>query len=87
MNGWSILRDAVVCDAFINVPVLKHHGLTGLTLSMKNLMGVCVGVRGMMHMNIGQNLVDVTDFIKPELTVIDATRVLTRNGPTPQDII
>jgi uncharacterized protein (DUF362 family) len=82
MQGWTILRDAVVCDTFINVPVLKHHGLTGLTLSMKNLMGVCTGVRGLIHIDIGPKLVDLTDFIKPELTVIDATRMLVRNGPT-----
>jgi uncharacterized protein (DUF362 family) len=82
MAGWPILRDAVVCDTFINVPVLKHHGLTGLTLSMKNLMGVCSGKRGQMHVDIGRKLADLTDFISPDLTVIDATRVLTRNGPS-----
>lgn len=82
MEGWSILRDAVVCDTFINVPVLKHHALTGLTLSMKNLMGVCTGTRGLIHMGIGKKMVDLTDFISPDLTVIDATRVLTRNGPS-----
>ncbi len=82
MEDWPILRDAIVCDTFINVPVLKHHGLTGLTLSMKNLMGVCTGSRGSMHVNIGTKLVDLTDFIAPELTVMDATRVLTRNGPS-----
>jgi uncharacterized protein (DUF362 family) len=86
MEGWTILRDAVVCDVLINVPVLKHHGLTGLTLSMKNLMGVCGGVRGLMHVGIGAKLVDLTDFIKPELTVIDATRFLTRNGPSGGDV-
>ncbi|MFH0754120.1 MAG: DUF362 domain-containing protein [Candidatus Omnitrophota bacterium] len=82
MQGWTLLRDAVVCDTFINVPVLKHHGLTGLTLSMKNLMGVCTGVRGLMHVDIGPKLVDLTDFISPELTVVDATRMLVRNGPS-----
>jgi len=82
MEGWPILRDAVVCDTFINVPVLKHHGLTRLTLSMKNLMGVCSGTRGRIHFGIGKNLVDLTDFISPDLTVIDATRVLMKNGPS-----
>jgi len=82
MEGWPILRDAVVCDTFINVPVLKHHGLTKLTLSMKNLMGVCSGTRGIMHLDIGNKLADLTDFISPDLTVIDATRVLVRNGPS-----
>lgn len=82
MEGWTLLRDAVVCDVLINVPVLKHHGLTGLTLSMKNLMGVCTGVRGLMHIDINTKLVDLTDFLSPELTVIDATRMLVRNGPS-----
>jgi uncharacterized protein (DUF362 family) len=82
MEGWTLLRDAVMCDTFINVPVLKHHGLTDLTLSMKNLMGICTGMRGIMHVDIATKLVDLTDFIKPDLTVIDATRVLMRNGPS-----
>lgn len=81
MNGWPIYRDAIECDTLINVPVLKDHGLTNLTLSMKNLMGICGGNRGMIHSDIGRRLVDITDFIKPELTVIDAYRVLMAHGP------
>ena len=82
MQNWPIYRDALECDTFINVPVLKNHELTGLTLSMKNLMGVCGGNRGSMHSDIGIKLAHLTDFIKPDLTVIDAYRVLTRNGPS-----
>lgn len=82
MEGWPILKEALECDVFINVPVLKHHGLTGLTISMKNLMGVCGGMRALIHQNFASKLVDITDFINPELTVIDAFRFLFRNGPT-----
>ncbi|MFH1995369.1 MAG: DUF362 domain-containing protein [Candidatus Omnitrophota bacterium] len=82
MEDWPMLRDALDCDAFINVPVLKSHGLAGLTIAMKNLMGVCCGNRGKIHFDIGRKLVDITDFISPELTVVDAYRVLVRNGPT-----
>ena len=81
MAGWPILRDAIECDTFINVPILKHHSRTQLSISMKNLMGVCTGNRGLIHQNIGRKLVDLTDFIKPELTVVDAFRVLIKNGP------
>jgi uncharacterized protein (DUF362 family) len=86
MEGWPIYRDALECDTFINVPVLKHHGLAGLTLSMKNLMGICSGNRGMIHFDIGTKLAHLTDFIKPDLTVIDAYRVLLRNGPSGGDL-
>ena len=86
MEGWPVFSDAMKCDTFINVPVLKHHGLTGLTLSMKNLMGICSGTRGLIHLDIGRKLVDLTDFTGPDLTVIDATRVLTRHGPSGGDL-
>ncbi len=82
MEGWPILRAALECDTFINVPVLKHHGLPGLTLSMKNLMGICSGNRGLMHDGLGRKIVDLTDFINPELTVIDGIKYLERHGPT-----
>jgi uncharacterized protein (DUF362 family) len=86
MEGWPILRDAVECDTFIDVPILKHHGLTGLTISMKNLMGVCAGRRGLIHQGIGRKIVDLADFISPDLIVIDAYRALLRNGPTGGDL-
>lgn len=86
MQDWPIYRDAVECDCFINVPVAKHHGLSGLTLSMKNLMGVCGGLRGRMHWDLDRKLVELTDFIRPDLTVIDAYRILLRNGPTGGDL-
>lgn len=82
MNEWPIIEDAVKCDCFINVPVAKHHALTQLTLSIKNLMGVCGGARGEMHQNIDKKLVEITQFIQPDLTIIDATRILLRHGPT-----
>lgn len=86
MEGWPVFRDAIECDTFINVPVLKHHGLTELTLSMKNMMGVCGGSRGLIHLDIAKKLVDITDFISPDLTVIDAYRILTRHGPSGGDL-
>ncbi len=82
MEDWPIYRDAVECDCFINVPIAKHHGLTKLTLSMKNLMGVCGGMRGRIHWNIDKKLPELTKFISPDLTVIDAYRILLRHGPS-----
>ncbi len=82
MEDWPLFRDAVECDTFINVPVLKHHGLTNLTISMKNLMGICLGNRGEIHNDIGRKLVDLTDFISPDLTIVDAYRILTAHGPS-----
>lgn len=68
-------------DVFINVPVLKNHGGSTLTISMKNLMGV-VWDRQFWHSNdLHQCIADFATFRKPDLNVIDAYRVMKRNGP------
>jgi uncharacterized protein (DUF362 family) len=64
------------------VPIAKHHNLTGLTLSIKNLMGVIGGERNRIHQNLGPAMADVAKFVPSDLVVMDAVRVLTHNGPT-----
>ena len=82
IRSWLIYEDALNADVLINVPIAKHHNLAGLTLAMKNLMGVCGSNRGGFHQSIGQCLADVATVVPVSLTVIDAVRILTRNGPT-----
>ena len=77
----EIYRDALAADCYINVPVAKHHGLSRLSLGFKNSMGVIGGNRGKLHHDLGQQLADLATVIQPKLTVIDATRMLLRNGP------
>jgi uncharacterized protein (DUF362 family) len=81
VNRLEIYEDALEADTYINVPVAKHHSLSKLTLGLKNSMGVLGGNRGNMHHNLGQKLADLATVIRPKLTVIDATRILLRNGP------
>jgi len=69
------------CDVFINVPILKHHSSTKVTISMKNLMGI-VWDRRYWHKNdLHQCIADFVTWRKPDLNVVDAYRVITRNGP------
>ncbi len=82
MEKWPLYSDAIKCDCFINVPVAKHHRLTHVTLAMKNLMGICGGNRGVIHQNIDQKLPELMRFTVPELTVIDAFRILVDHGPS-----
>lgn len=81
LNRWEFYKDALEADCYINVPVAKHHGLAKLTLGLKNTMGVIGGNRGKIHHNIGEKLADLATVIRPELTIIDATRILLKNGP------
>ncbi len=76
----GIYDEILKADAIINVPIAKHHSLAGLTLSMKNLLGV-VDNRGNFHPNFSQRLPDLSSFVKPALNVVDAVRILMNNGP------
>jgi uncharacterized protein (DUF362 family) len=68
-------------DIFINVPILKHHGSAGMTIGMKNLMGI-VWDRRFWHQNdLHQCIADFASYRKPDLTIVDAYNVMKRNGP------
>jgi len=68
-------------DVFINVPVLKHHSSTHLSIAMKNLMGV-VKNRMKYHLTgLDQCIADFCLYKKPDLNIVDAYRVLMSDGP------
>ncbi len=85
--GAKILQGAKVhelileSDVLINVPILKSHGYTHMTMAMKNLMGI-VWDRMVYHFSdLDQCIADFCLYKKPDLNVVDAYRVLMRNGP------
>lgn len=83
LKHWSIYQPALEFDVIIDVPVAKHHSLAGLTLAMKNLMGLLnPRGRGRFHGRLHQNIADLTTLFRPTLTVVDATRILMAHGPT-----
>jgi uncharacterized protein (DUF362 family) len=81
LKEWELYDEALNANVFINVPIAKHHGLSRLTLGLKNIMGVMGGNRGYTHRNLEVALADVNRVLKSHLTVIDATRILTAHGP------
>jgi uncharacterized protein (DUF362 family) len=86
MTEWPLVTDVFEADTFINVPIAKTHSLAVLTMAMKNLMGIMGGVRGTMHQDFDQRIVDLNSLVRPHLVVLDATRILVRNGPTGGDL-
>ncbi len=83
----KILKEALVhklfmqCDVVINVPVLKHHSSTGITASMKNLMGVVWDRYEWHRKDLHQCIADFSTLRKPDLCVLDGWRVMVKNGP------
>ena len=83
----KILKETLVhklyldADVVINVPVLKDHGATRMTSALKNLMGVVWDRRYWHRAGLNQCIADFPLSRKPDLTVIDAYRVMMRRGP------
>jgi uncharacterized protein (DUF362 family) len=82
LQNWPVFQPFLEADKIINVPIAKHHRLTGVTLGMKNWYGILGGQRAQLHQHIHESLVDLADVIRPTLTLVDSYRILLRNGPT-----
>lgn len=82
LRSWPVLEPFLNADKMINLPVAKQHSLTGASLGIKNWYGILGGQRQRLHQHIHESLVDLADFMRPTLTIIDAYRVLMRNGPS-----
>jgi uncharacterized protein (DUF362 family) len=86
LHSWPLYTEVIEADKVINIPIAKRHGEAKLTLSMKNWMGVMGGSRYRIHQKLDASIVDVAMKIKPALTVLDAVRILTGNGPQGGDL-
>jgi len=82
LKSWPVFTPFLEADKIINLPIAKHHGLTGATLGMKNWFGILGGQRNRLHQQIHQSLVDLASFMLPTVTLMDCYRILLRNGPT-----
>ncbi len=82
LDVWPVFIPLVEADKVINLPVAKHHSLSTLTLGIKNWIGAVGGRRYALHQDIHQSVVDLAQFFNPTLTLIDATRIMIKNGPS-----
>jgi len=76
-----VYPEIVECDLVISAPIVKHHGMTKVSLCMKNYMGV-IGNRRVFHQDLPACIRDLTAYMKPRLSVLDGIRTLTAHGPT-----
>ncbi len=78
----EIMKKVLDADVFINLPAAKSHSASGVSLGMKNLMGVIYD-RRYFHkkVDLNQAIADLSSAIRPSLVILDASRVLTDGGP------
>jgi len=82
LNVWPVFTPFKEADKIINLPIAKVHSLSGVTLGMKSWIGAVGGRRNALHQDIHQSIVDLAQFFKPTITLIDAIRIMTANGPS-----
>jgi len=82
MKKNSVHKDALNADVLIAAPVAKCHMATGVSLSMKGMMGLVWDRRSMHSTDLSSSIVDMcAKVLKAKLTIIDGSRVLSTNGP------
>ncbi|HEO72573.1 MAG TPA: DUF362 domain-containing protein [Candidatus Hydrogenedentes bacterium] len=86
LDLWPMYPEVIESDVIINVPILKNHGLTLISACLKNHMGIAGDPRYLWHTDMPRCLVDAAAFVRAHLSVLDAVRVLTKNGPSGGDL-
>ncbi len=78
----DVMKQVIEADVLIAAPVGKSHSSTGVSLSMKGMMGLIRG-RGSFHggNKLHEAIVDMVTVLTPDLVVIDGTRILSTGGP------
>lgn len=85
----EIARDILDVDLIINLPKLKTHQMMGLTCAVKNMFGAVVGMRKpRLHLQAGSDkaffalmLLELAEYIKPALNIVDAVVGMEGEGP------
>jgi len=77
------------CDALINFSKLKAHGMMAMTAAVKNFFGTIPGtMKPEYHyrfpdpLDFAHMLVDLQEYFKPRLHLVDAVVCMEGNGPT-----
>jgi uncharacterized protein (DUF362 family) len=70
-------------DRLINLPNMKVHYATGITLALKNLKGLLVGdeKRRFHEIGLAKAIVDLNNTVRADLQIADCIRCMERMGP------
>jgi uncharacterized protein (DUF362 family) len=81
MRRANVYPEVLNADVVITVPKAKHHGSAGLSLGMKNFIGVVTNMSSVHTSDLHRAIADLNTLVRPDLSVIDATIILLGNGP------
>jgi uncharacterized protein (DUF362 family) len=91
LDGWETLLGPLDgADRVIGIATAKSHNLARASLTLKNWYGLLGGPRNRLHQRIDDTIASLGELMRPTLSILDATRILIRNGPTggsPDDVV
>ncbi|HEY3352392.1 MAG TPA: DUF362 domain-containing protein [Polyangia bacterium] len=82
LKSVEVAKAVLSADVLISLPQAKAHGQAGVSFGLKNAMGL-IWDRKAFHtmLDMQQAIADLARVVKPQLTILDATRALLTNGP------
>jgi radical SAM protein with 4Fe4S-binding SPASM domain len=83
LGDFYIAKSILNYDVIINMPVMKTHERTGVSLSLKNIMGIVPGKqkRAMHSTDLDRRIIDLNLLVKPTLIIVDANNCQEGSGP------
>lgn len=89
IDGRRISNAALDADLIVNLPKFKTHGLTILTLAVKNMFGCVNGMqKSGVHRAFPDNrsfsreMVKIAEVVRPALSIIDGITAMEGDGPS-----
>jgi uncharacterized protein (DUF362 family) len=78
-----IAKEVYDADKIINLPSMKVHYATGVSLALKNLKGFLVGAekRHFHEIGLDKAIVDLNNTLKVDLNIVDCITCMERMGP------
>ena len=73
-------------DKVIGVAPIKDHNLCHASMTTKNWYGLLGGRRNQFHQDIHNIVADLALMMRPTFVILDASRILMKNGPTGGDL-
>ena len=77
----GILEEIFAADLIVSMPKAKHHSGAGLSMAMKNFIGITANMGSFHNVDLHRAIAEIHTVVKPSLVITDATNVLLDHGP------
>lgn len=77
----GILEEIFQADIIVSMPKAKHHSGAGLSMAMKNFIGITRDMGNFHHIDLHRAIAEIYTVVRPALVITDATTILLDHGP------